>query len=211
MNRRHPISLVMSLAVASVAAAQSATVTVSHDDPDGIVLPGQTINVRVEVAWTGGSTSNWIRFAGLSGDALPTPRVGSSSNITSVFQPNGLISLGQPGQGGVLGVDVAITPIFGWGCYPWPPPATGPTTLAGPLVAFDWTAPTDFSGPVTFAFDPSPTSPSVRLYPSQSSPAWVEAQTTYRPVSITVIPAPAGLWIAGATLAAGARRSRPPA
>ena len=44
---------------------------------------------------------------GLSGDLLPTPGVGVSSNITSPFPAGPLVNLGTPSRGGVGGFEVA--------------------------------------------------------------------------------------------------------
>ncbi len=190
MNRALPLTLLL----ATPALAQTATVTVSHNDPDGIVEPGQTINVRVDVTWSPGSSSNWILFAGLAGDVLPAPTTGTSSNVTSIFATSALANLGQPTSGGVVGIDIANPPTFGFsGCYPWPPPVNGPSSLAGEFIAFDWTAPTDNPGPVTFAFTPHPAHPGVRLFPSSSSANFIYAETTFLPITLTVTPAPASI------------------
>ena len=203
------VALGIAVAGTPALAQLGAWVTVSHNDPDGIVLPGQTINVRVDVTWTPGSSNQWILFAGLAGDVLPSPSVGTSSNITSVFVPSGLVSLGHASQGGVVGVSVANPPNFGLGgCYPWPPPAQGPSSLAGPFVAFDWTAPLDAPGAVTFAFAASASVPNVRLFPSTTSPAFIEVPTAYVPVTLTVVPGPGTLGLLGLISAVGGRRRR---
>ncbi|MCA9287146.1 MAG: hypothetical protein KDA05_01090, partial [Phycisphaerales bacterium] len=53
-----------------------------------------------------------------------------------------------------------------------------------------------------------PIAPNVRLYPSISTPAFVEAQTTYIGTSILVIPAPGGVAVLGLVGLAQPRRRR---
>lgn len=176
--------------LAPVAIAQTATVAVTHDDPDGLIEPGQVVRIDVNVTWR----EQRMTFAGLKGDARATPNFGTASNHTSIFPQGALINWGQAVGGGIVGADFAVTLNFGLWCYPWPPSSLG-TALIGPILSFDWTAPTDAPGPVTFSFATPAAAPKVRLYATSASPNFSEAQTTFIPVTVTVVPAPAGLWL----------------
>lgn len=179
MTRRfNTCAIAVSLGLACPALAQSATVTVSHNDPDGLVDPGQVITVRVDLSWLPVPS-----LAGLAGDLLPTPSRGSSANITSALPRGPLVQLGTPIQGGVVGIAIRA-----------------PSNLSGPIVAFEWTAPLNAPGPVTFAFIPSPATPNVRIFPASGSQGFVEAQTTFISASLTVVPSPATVAVLGAGL-----------
>lgn len=178
--------------------AQTAVVTVVHDDPDGFVEPGQAVRIGVMVDWAGG-----IQLAGLAGSLGPTPDVGVASVPTT---PLGgpLVNVGAPLGGGIVGYDVASIP---------PSFTAGPSIIPGwafppiPVLEYTWTAPAT-PGVVEFDFVASPLAPNVRLYTSLVSPAFTEAQTTYVGTSLTVVPGVGSVWMLGAAAAALARRRR---
>ncbi|MCB9840381.1 MAG: hypothetical protein H6809_01855 [Phycisphaeraceae bacterium] len=186
-------------AMASAAAtAQTATVIVSHDDPDGLVEPGQAVRIGVMVDWTGG-----IQLAGLAGSLGPTPDVGIASSPSS---PLGgpLVNVGTPLGGGIVGYDVAsIPPFFTAGPNVIPSWAFPPI----PVLEYTWTAPAT-PGVVEFDFTPRALAPNVRLYTSLLSIAPVEAQTTYVGTSLTVVPGVGVLWAFGAAAVVVGRRRR---
>ncbi|MEZ6235442.1 MAG: hypothetical protein R3B68_14745 [Phycisphaerales bacterium] len=191
-------------AFAPLAWAETASVTVVHDDPDGLIEPGQTVRMDVLVEWE--PASAW--FAGLQGDLGPTPGVGAASNVTSIFPQSALVNWGQVAGGGITGLQFAIIPPFGMWCYPWPPPGGGGTGLIGPLVSYDWTAPTDYLGPISIDWRSPATVPNLRLFPTLSSPAFTEADTTFTPATLTVVPTPGVAAVFGAAAVFVARRSR---
>ncbi len=181
-------TLTIAAALINPALAQSATVTVSHNDPDGIVFPGQVLTVRLDAAWTGPAPQ-----AGLTGDLLPSTPVGVSSNLFTVLPPGPSVTLGTLGQGGVVGFDARF-----------------PANPGGAILAFDYTVPANHLGPITFSFNPLATSPNLRLYPAVGGPNFVLVQTSFAPASVTVIPAPAALCtLILAPLAATRRRLIP--
>ena len=186
MFRSMPLA-VLACAAASCAVAQTASVEVSHTDPNGIVQSGETIGIRVVVRWEGA-----LQFAGLKGDALATDSLGQSQNVGSAFGAPAppLHVYGAPRDGDVIGHDIATVPAFFLGS---PVPVTTLNTGAD-FMTYNWIAPVVTSPTlVAFEFVADPTAPNVRLYPNTSTPAFVEAQTTYIGTSILVIPAPAGL------------------
>ncbi|MCB9840878.1 MAG: hypothetical protein H6809_04410 [Phycisphaeraceae bacterium] len=198
------VGLAAGVLCAGVASAQTATVTVVHDDPDGLVEPGQTVRIDVLVEWE--PATAW--FAGLQGDLGPTPGVGAASNVASIFPQSALVNWGQVSGGGITGLQFAIVPPFGLWCYPWPPPGGGGTGLIGPLVSYDWTAPTDYLGPVSFDWRSPAGVPNLRVFPSLLSPVFIEASTAYTPATLTVVPGPGGAVVVGVAAALASRRSR---
>lgn len=173
-----------------------------HSDPDGIVLPGETVSVRASVTW-----SSAIQFAGLHGDARATNDLGVASSIGSALggplPP--LWVFGVPAGGSVVGFDVATTPAFFQGSPSW----YLFQNTGFDVLKFDWTAPTvAVPTVVRFDFVAASIAPNVRLYPSTNSPAFVDAQTTYIGTSILVLPAPGGVLVLAAAGLASARRRR---
>ena len=163
------------------------TFTTSHNDPDGLVTPGQVVRISSVLNWSDPT----VQFAGLKGDLMPTPRVGTSSNRASPFPPGGLVNLGQLIGGGVDNIDIATTPAFFTGGIPTQPTANW---FGMDVVSFDWTAPTDYLGLVTFDLELDPTAPVIRFFPSVSSPIWVPTNQTLVPATLTVVPAPP-IWL----------------
>lgn len=176
-------ALTTAAALAAPTLAQSATVTVSHDDPDGIVTPGQVVTIRLAMSAPGAPGT----VAGLAGDLAPTPNVGLAAPAISPLPAGPTVNLGSPAGGAIAGLDIR-----------------------GPLVAefasYQWTAPANHLGPVVFALTPAPGHPSVRIYPSPLTPAFVQVSTAYIPATLTVVPAPSSLLLAGSTLAIIHRR-----
>lgn len=171
-------------AVASSAVAQTATIAVTHDDPDGVILPGETVRITMRISWTPA-----VQLAGFAGDLRADPvgpgAPGTISNRFSRFLPSALTINGSVVADDILGIDIASTPGF-FTPMVWPP--WGSYT-GFDAFAHDWTAPSS-PGNYRFGFSPRDDRPNVRLYPSWSSPAWIEAPTTYLWASLTVIPGP---------------------
>jgi hypothetical protein len=166
------------------AGAQTATVTISHNHPTGVVVPGQVVRIRLHAE----TSTPSIARPGVSGDLLPTPAAGSSSNVSSPFPSGPLVNLGSPASGGVVDFGVVGVP-------------------PGPFIEFDWTAP-GLPGPVVFDYQPAAAVPTVRLYPSLTSPVSVAVAASVTTATLTVIPAPAALPLL-VGVAALRRRSRP--
>lgn len=200
-----PIALFLA---AAPAAAEVAYVNVVRNNPVGTALPGEEVGVRVIVQW---SPDPSLQFAGLRGDVVVTSSLGVSSNVGSAFTFGSgppLVSLGTPSGGSVFGTDIATLPGFFLGS-PTPPSIQW---WGVNFLTFTWTSP-QVSTPtlVRFDFIADPIAPNVRLYPSASSPAFIEAETVYTGMSITVLPG-AGAW---GVLGVGfmvwrGRRVRPP-
>lgn len=172
----------------TAALGQSALVAVSHSDPGGMILPGETIHVTVFMSWTPPGT----QLAGLAGgirtESAGVGSQGMISNRVSVFQSGIFANLGTIVGDDIVGIDLASVPAFflAWLPHPW--------GWSGGFNAFehDWTAPAT-PGVYHISFVPSPLHPDVQIYPSVSSVNPVEVPTTYIGTSITVIPAPGGL------------------
>jgi hypothetical protein len=194
-------SLVLVGMLAASAHAHTATVQVSHDRSSGVVLPGETIRVNALITW---DPSQW---AGLKGGVNVTGNAGSATNIGSEIAPGLLAHLGSPAGGSVTGFDVASVPHMFVG---WVLPIPFHNYWGVDFLWFDWTAPSVAQPtPIAFDFVADPMAPNVRLYPMPStSPAFVEADTTYVGTSILVLPAPTGLgaFLAAACLAVRRRR-----
>ena len=165
-----------------VAAAQSAHIVVTHDDPDGLVEPGQVVRVNFRISWTPNHT-----LSTLLGDAAASPDAGVASNPgteLNLGQPSGSLTLGTPVLGSVRGFRLAFGP------SPFQMPGT--TYWDGlDFLWYDWEAPAaQGSFEFDFEFDP------------QSQGAWLnagltnilKADLTVEPASLVVVPAP-GAWV----------------
>lgn len=194
---------------ASGVSAQTATVVVSHDDPDGIVAPGETIRLRV---WHTRSVESIL--AGIAGDLEATGDLGSSGNtsselalsFTSQLYPN---TPGTPSGGSIRGVSYEFVshPLFTFNLVEAYSRWGGVEALS-----FDWTAPA-VSQPTTVEFNwiPSAAYPNVRaILPSYSQLNWAFLPTTYTGASLTVLPSPpAGALVIPLALLGARRRARP--
>lgn len=158
------------------------TVLVSHNDPDGIVNPGQVVHIDAVLSWT--SSAN--QFAGARGGLIASPNVGAGSAIQSAYVPGALVNLGQINGGSLVGLDIAQTPAFFTGGFMVPPSGQ---YLGFELVSYDWTAPTSgFEGEVLFDFVAHPNKPNIEFF--GSGPLWVPPMTTWIGTSLTVVPTP---------------------
>ena len=192
------LALVAIAGLAGMASAQSATVnTTANGGASATVAPGATISIASVITWTGAP-----QFAGIQGGITVQGDAGSGSNFTSAFNPGALVNLGAFSGGSRTGMDIAVTPAFFTGGVIVAPSGnnTGLNVAAYDLVIND-------PGVYTVNWVAPGSAPSVRLFPSTSSPAFVEAQTTYNGATITVTPAPASLALVGlGGLVAGRRR-----
>jgi len=183
----------------TVAISQTAQVRMLHDSVSGVVLPGQTIRLRTVVSW-----QNASQFAGFKGDALATPGIGTASNVGSAYMAGILYVYGQAIGSDVIGHDIAQIPAFFMGTV------FGPSTMntGFDYLTYNWTAPVVASPTVVeFDFVTPWFAPGVRLYPSTSSTAWVNAPTTFIGTSILVLPGPgSGAVLAAAGVLAWRRR-----
>lgn len=188
------------LLCAAPANAMIATVNVTHNDPDGIINPGQLVHVTVRLNWTFG-----YQFAGMRGDTILTNDSGHATNLHSVYSRTfGPIAFwGTPRGGSIIGTDIAVVGSF-FTASPHPESIkwSGMT-----YIDFDWTAPSPNNPTIANVdFVSDPVAPNARFYPSGLSPAWVEAEMTYFGTTLTVLPAPAGS--TALLLAAGAMATR---
>ena len=136
--------------------AQQATVVVSHNDPDGIVAPGETVQISATLSWTGAWQLEEIMGdvrssldAGIASNNI-FPHMGYSSNQNTIVNP------GVPGGGSVLGMHLRVFGnhwiLIGHFAMPWSQ-ASGFEVLR-----FDWTAP-NTPGVVEFNFIPDSSLP----------------------------------------------------
>ena len=171
----------------SVAAlGRSVTLTVTHDDPDGVVAPGETVRVTARFERTPG-----LSFLGiLAGDLVASPDIGEASGVAwPVFDVGPILTLGAASNGSVRGLDAAFSPPF----FITPPPAQ--TLEAYDFLRFDWTAPSVVTPTeVAFEFDlmlsQSATSGSsqVHMYLGATSVSPVPVPTTTVGTSLVVLP-----------------------
>ncbi|MEZ6235066.1 MAG: hypothetical protein R3B68_12840 [Phycisphaerales bacterium] len=198
-------ALVVAACFASVTSAQSAVVAVSHDDPDGIVDPGQSVRISVQVAWT----QNRV-LGGLTGDVVASPDAGMAQNPVNLLQGSWPASPafhpGNPVLGSIRGYSAYVHP----GSTSVPP---GFLQWSGAdALEFDWIAPgLSGAGEYSFGFEFTPPSAGVYLYPVLiGSEPPVLVPTTVIPATLTVVPAPASIGaMALAGLALPGRRRRP--
>ncbi|MCA9288301.1 MAG: hypothetical protein KDA05_06945 [Phycisphaerales bacterium] len=165
--------------MASAAWSQTVTITASHDDPDGIVAPGQTVHITHTLSMTAYMVSDW------RGDAAVTPNLGAASNISSYFVPSPWASFTGPSGGSVVGFAASHpVPLFVPVVIP---PWNAPQSI---LMEYDWTAPSE-PGVYEFRWTPHPSSPLVSGYLSSTTGVLTPYPTTYLGATLTVIPAPA--------------------
>ncbi|MCA9286930.1 MAG: hypothetical protein KDA05_00010 [Phycisphaerales bacterium] len=178
------------------ATAQTATVDVSHNDPDGVVLPGETIRITARHARSGSSF-----LAGIGGDLRATGDLGSASNVYSdlrllVHSQIYPASHGTAAGGSVVGISYEFVshPLFVTSVQP--PYVMWPGIEA---LSYDWTAPV-VSQPTTVSFDwvPSAAFPDVyAIIPPYNELHWAFLPTTYTGTSLIVLPTPATLGVLG--------------
>lgn len=191
-----PRVFIVTMSLGVPALGQPVFVTVSHDDPDGVVEPGQVVQIRATLDWMMFQS----QFAGIAGSMGPAQGVGAASSpATTLPGQSSLVNVGVASGAGVFGFDVASIPPFFLGGLTLP--VWNNWTIN--LLEYTWTAPTDYAGPVDFAFTPSALAPHARFYTSLQSPGWVEVPTTYVGTSIIVVPSPPamaamvfGFWVA---------------
>lgn len=185
-------SVILGVALAGThCLGQHADFTVAHDDPDGIVLPGQTVSFELRMTWTGA-----FQILRLSGDVSASGDLGVASGLIGPT-PGGLFapwssSLGTPAGGSVDDVNLVFTPAF---FIPQPPPCVSlwPSGDLGPFLSWQWTAsatPTPTTVNFNFLPDPGTTGVWASLDPT---PVPVPLSTTFHGTSLAVVPAPTAL------------------
>ncbi|MCA9288300.1 MAG: hypothetical protein KDA05_06940, partial [Phycisphaerales bacterium] len=178
---RHRLAILALTAAAQSAHAQSVTITASHNDPDGIVAPGQLVSIRLSIAHDG-----FFMLGDWRGDAAASPDIGTASPAqSSTLAPSSLVSLGTPTAGSIRNVVIGATsPFFSPGPY---------VPFAAPdfeFMRYDWVAPAQ-PGTVAFDWVPDPAFPLVQGYQTALSIPLIPYPTTYLGTTLTVIPAPA--------------------
>lgn len=190
--------------------AQTATVSVTHNDPDGVVAPGQTVEITTTVSWT---HTNAVGLGRISGSVGATPNLGVASDphfpSAYITNPQQTINMGSAVGGSVTGVlvDPAV-PYWILFALPIGTPWFFNTGIA--FHRFNWTANSE-PGVVAFEFASDPTHPDPTFVWSGPGPLFVSFPTTYLGTSLTVIPAPPVAAVAGLGLALSVPRRRRPA
>jgi len=191
---------------ASASLGQSAVMRVSHNDPDGIVEPGQTVQITATLSWQNAGVLWDIR-----GGVRATGDAGIAANPVFPYNiellPGRVLEPGTPVGGSVEGIWL----LNGDGGFlaGWMPARVPWTSLAGIIVTtYDWTAPTTI-GAVGFAWEPDLLQPSPLMFPTYSPNPWyISVPMTSIGASLTVVPGVGS----GVVLAAGVgvmrRRSR---
>ncbi|MCA9287009.1 MAG: hypothetical protein KDA05_00405 [Phycisphaerales bacterium] len=194
------LALIAVAGLAGVAVAQpvATVVTTANGGAAASVAPGATISINAVVSWTPAGT----QFAGIQGGTIVQGNAGSGSNFASDFAAGALVNLGAFSGGSRTGMDIAVTPAFFTGGFMAPPSANSSGIS---LARYDLVI--NNPGVYTINWVAPGSAPNVRIYTSTASPAFTEAQTTYRGATITVTPAPASLALVGlGGLVAGRRR-----
>ncbi|MCB9840040.1 MAG: hypothetical protein H6809_00120 [Phycisphaeraceae bacterium] len=189
--------------LAAGAFAQSAVIEVVHDDPDGVVLPGETVRVTVLASFTGGG-----QLAGLSGDAINAGAEGEASNLGSWYNQGALVNWGAPMGGSVVGLEIAVTPAFFGGCGFIVPQCYWNTDVH--MLEFDWQAP-QVGTPThaLFDFHTTPSAPGLLVFPTPwQSPHSVVLPTTFLGTSLLVVPGPGPASSLAISVSLVSRRSR---
>ncbi len=186
-----------------VASGQTATVTVAHNDSDGLVEPGQVVTITATISWTG-ALALWE----VKGGIRATPDWGTASNarLRQFFPPlpASVLEPGTPIAGSLSGTHL-LYGTLGWFGFQSPDPPWGQGSGLE-LVAFDWTAPTE-SGQVRFDWLASTSVPQPLMVFFQAAPIQ-PISTTYVGTSLVVVPAPSGLTGLLSWWAASRRRRR---
>lgn len=186
--------------------AQQAMVVVSHSDPDGIVEPGQTVEITTTVSWT---SAYVLSFSLIKGDVRASADVGLAANPRFPYSSYGtnqvqVINPGAAAAGSVVEIEIASGDV-GW--IVWSIPIPWPWNVSSGIEVhrFDWTAPST-PGVVAFDFVPEPSYPEpwFGVWP-MTWPLTTTLPTTFVGASLTVIPAPGAgaalmLGLAGASL-----------
>lgn len=167
------------------AIAQSATIEVVHDDPDGVVLPGQTVRISVLASFTGGGM-----LGGLSGDTVNSGAQGIASGISSWYPSGGLVNLGVPVGGSVYDTQIAVVPGYFGPCGFLLPYCSWNSGVH--VLEFDWQAgPVEAPTLASFNFLASPTLPGLVVFPTPFlTPNWVVLPTDFSGTSLLVVPGP---------------------
>ncbi|MCA9288376.1 MAG: hypothetical protein KDA05_07320 [Phycisphaerales bacterium] len=209
---RSTIALVAIAGSATVALAQTATIRVSHDDPDGIVEPGQTVRISTLLTWqvTGALGLPLSALFELKGGVRATPNVGLASSSTLPYGNlgNGSTVITTPGvsAGGSIESVHLRNENLNWIFFSTQPPPPWSFSDGFEVVEFDWTAPMAL-GVVQFDWAAAPTLPEP-LIARLSNPPVLPVPTTFVGASLTVVAAPpAAPLLLGVSLLA-ARRTR---
>ena len=201
------LALLALVSLSSDAWSQTASVSVVHSDPNGVVLPGEAISVRVVVSWQGAGGS-WAQFAGLKGSSRASTAIGTAGAVNSAFGPPSILAVfGTPTLGDIVGHDIATISAY----FTTTPHPASLQSAGVDYLTYDWTAPVVTTPTsIEINFVPDAIAPNVRLYTSTNSPAFVEAQTSYIGTSILVLPTPGvgGVVLSYAGLSASRRRRR---
>ncbi|MCA9288434.1 MAG: hypothetical protein KDA05_07610 [Phycisphaerales bacterium] len=182
---------------AGVAWAQSAHIVVTHDDPDGLVDPGQIVRINLRVSWTF-LPLGW-RLSSVEGDAAASPDLGVASNPGTALNfgnPTAHVSLGVPVLGSIRG--------FRFGQASGPVLVPGSSNAEGlDFLWYDWEAPVA-PGAYAFNFDYDPQTQGVWLLREPNT--YMKAALTTEAAFLTVVPAPGALAVFGAGAACWRRR-----
>lgn len=194
-----------------MACAQTATVRVTHDDPDGIVQPEQSVRITTTIAWQ--APGQFHALYSMQGDVIASPNRGESSGnvFPYSFTPSGntFAVPGVPFGGSVTGVHLFYGDLS-WVLFGQPPEPPWSFSTSLIVVEFDWTAPDD-AGPVSFSWQPNATQPQPLVSASLWNPPVRTVTTSYVGTTLTVFPAPATLAllvIGTASRKSSLRRSR---
>lgn len=188
--------------IASAQLIQASITTTANGGATAVIAPGGTVHIMSRVSWFPGG-GNTTQFAGAQGGIIVTGNAGSGANFISEFATGPLVNLGAFIGGSRTGMVFGVTPAFFTGGFMIPPSGnhTGIT-----LGEYDLTLPNP--GVYTVNWVASAAVPNVRIFPSVSSPAFVEASSTYILAEITVIPSPASLALVGLGGLVATRRRR---
>jgi len=187
----------------SIACAQSAIMRVSHNDPDGIVERGQTVQITAMLSWQPSGV-----FWEIAGEVRSTGDLGVASSPAFPYNvgasPNRVIQAGTPAAGSILDVHIVNGDAGFLGGWPLFPPWGNASGLI--ITRYDWTAPGTL-GVVGFDWIGEPALPwQPTIYPLGSFTPLMPIGTTYVGTSLTVVPGVGSGVVLAAGLAMGRRR-----
>jgi len=165
-------------------------VDVSHNDIDGMVSPGETVQFSVRVSWEGPRALQVI-----AGGVHATPNMGTAANNIvpanlNNGDPNQVLNRGTASGGSVVDVFV-LQGGLSWIGFGQVPPSPWGNNAGVEFLLFDWTAPQSF-GDVHFDWIGSATYPDPVMV-VLSGVTLQPVPTTYNGAWLTVVPSPSSV------------------
>lgn len=188
-----PLGTVCSTFLACQAARGQVEVRVTHDDPDGVVTPGQTVQFTVLMDWEPSTAVMWH----MTGNLLASPNAGLALNpeiglaiLPGTLPQQAILMPGTPSGGSIFGFELFSSMTLqvggGWVFPPW----NQSTNV--PILEFDWIAPGS-PGRVDFGWQPAGVAATPLFNMNNATGPISSLSTTYSGASLVVVPSPASI------------------